>query len=159
MNCMCCVKNMGAPISWHTQKWCDKINTGTGIQTMKKIILAASVVALIAVAIAVKSLSGSDVKDSMQAMKKNYAAAMSSTDMGEFSRYAALLQAAAHDASQQSYDGSKPNEIIYRAGMLELNQEVTALNQAVAANDLSKAKSILAKVNDSKKKYHTALGE
>ncbi|AXF85120.1 hypothetical protein DTO96_100839 [Ephemeroptericola cinctiostellae] len=126
---------------------------------MKKIILAASVVALIAVAIGVKSLSGSDVKDSMQAMKKNYAAAMSSTDMSEFSRYAALLQAAAHDASQQSYDGSKPNEIIYQAGMLELNQEMTALNQAVAANDLSKAKSILAKVNDSKKKYHTALGE
>ena len=126
---------------------------------MKKIILAATVVALIAIAIGVKSLSSSDVKESMQTMKKNYAAAMSSTDMNEFSKYATLLQTAAHDASQQDYDGSKPNEIIYRAGMLELNQEMTELNQAVAANDLSKAKSILAKVNDSKKKYHTALGE
>ena len=126
---------------------------------MKKIILAGSVVALIAIAIGVKSLSGSGVKDSMQAMKKNYAAAMGSTDMNEFSKYATLLQTAAQDTSQQDYDGTKPNEVIYRAGMLELNQEMTALNQAVAANDLPKAKSILAKVNDSKKKYHTALGE
>ena len=126
---------------------------------MKKISIAVVLLAIAAAFGFKVFFSDSGVKDSMKELKKTYAAAMSSTNMTEFAKQAALLQTAAQNASKQDYDGSKPNEVVYRAGMMELGQEMSDLNQAIAANDLSKAKSILARVNDSKKKYHTALGE
>lgn len=125
----------------------------------RNILILAVIVAFVGAAFAYFSLRGPSVESTMKDMQANYKAAMSSSTMAEFAPLAAKLQSAVQLASKQDYDGSKPNQVVYNAGMMELSQEMTELNQAITANDLNKAKEVLAKVNESKKKYHKTLGE
>ncbi|TDR30901.1 cytochrome b562 [Hydromonas duriensis] len=128
---------------------------------MKKLSLI--LVALVAVAGAAvwgfKSVTGPNIEAPMKRMQMTYKAAMDSNNMADFKNNVTTLQTTIQNASTLEYDGSKPNQEIYRAGMHELDEHMAAVNQAIADNDLDKAKAALAKVNDSKKKYHKALGE
>lgn len=127
---------------------------------MKKIISIAILAAvLVGVGVGYKSCSSPSIKSNMKEMQQNYKAAMNATTIEEFSKYATQLEAKAQVAAKQDYDGTKPNEAIYKAGMVELNTEMTDLHKAVVANDLDKAKKIMSTINDTKKKYHNALGE
>lgn len=126
---------------------------------MKRILMTVAVIVAVgAGAFGYFALRGPSVESTMKDMQVNYKAAMSSTTMTEFAPIAAKLQAAAVAASKQKFDGSQPNQVIYGAGMMELSQEMAELNQAIAANDLEKAKAVLAKMIESKKKYHKTLG-
>lgn len=126
---------------------------------MKRILIIVAVIAaVVAGAFGYFALRGPSVESTMKEMQANYKAAMSSTTMAEFAPIAAKLQTAAAAASKQPYDGSQPNQVVYGAGMMELNQEMAELNQAIMANDLEKAKQVLAKIIESKKKYHKTLG-
>lgn len=126
---------------------------------MKKIIsIVVLVLALLGVGIAYKSCGSPSIKANMKEMKQHYKDAMDANSMTELSKHAALLETTAQTVAKQDYDGTKPNEAIYKAGMVELSAEMTELRKAVADNDLDKAKKILSLINDTKKKYHTVLG-
>ena len=95
-----------------------------------------------------------EVKNVMKDMKVAMKGAMNSTSIPEFSHYAKQLQDDAAKASKLQY---KSDPETYRKGMQELQQELTAVNQAVHANDLKAAKAALQKINASKKHYHDLL--
>lgn len=127
---------------------------------MKKLILILVVIAAVvgAAVWGFKSVTGPNIEAPMKRMQTTYKAAMESPNMAEFKSNVAEFQTAQQNVSKLTFDGSKPDQEIYRAGMLELEEGLAAVNQAIAANDLEKAKAALAKLNDSKKKYHKALG-
>jgi soluble cytochrome b562 len=96
----------------------------------------------------------SEIKRLMKDMKLAMQGAMASTTMAQFSGYVSRLQSDALEVSSQQY---RSDPATYREGMQALQQELTAVDQAVRANDLVAAKQGLQKINDTKKHYHDLL--
>lgn len=96
-----------------------------------------------------------EVKNVMKDMKAAMRGAMNSTSIAEFSTYATRLQNDAIMADKMQYHR---NQAIYHKGLLQMQTEMDAVNQAVRANDLNAAKSALQKINSTKKQYHHLLG-
>jgi soluble cytochrome b562 len=118
------------------------------------LVLAMALMALMTASPVVQAQS-SDIKQTMNEMKRAFNGAMNSSSIEEFSRYAAQLQTSVSAASTMHYTDDPAT---YRQGMQELQQNLDRMNQAVRAKDLPAAKNALRQMNLVKKHYHDLIG-
>lgn len=96
----------------------------------------------------------SEIKQTMNDMKRAYNGALNSATLADFARYAGQLQAGADEAGRMTF---KDDPDTYRQGMQQLQQQLALVNKAVAAGNLAGAKEALHQVNVAKKHYHDLL--
>ncbi len=104
--------------------------------------------------LATSHANANEIKNVMKDMKHAMRDAMDSTSIAEFSKYANQLQNDASMADKMQYHR---NQAVYHKGLLQMQAQMDAVNQAVRANDLNAAKSALQKINITKKQYHHLL--
>lgn len=96
-----------------------------------------------------------EVKQLMRDMKHAMQGAMNSRTIPEMTGYVARLESDVQQASRQQYRDDQPT---YDEGMRTLRGELTEVDRAVQANDLTAAKQALRRINGTKKHYHDLLG-
>lgn len=96
-----------------------------------------------------------EIKTLMRDMKHAMQGAMSSRTIPEMKGYVTRLENDAQQASRQRY---RDDQSTYDEGMGKLRDELTAVDRAIQANDLSAAKQALRQINGTKKRYHDLLG-
>lgn len=96
-----------------------------------------------------------EIKTLMRDMKRAMQGAMDSRTIPEMKGYVARLENDAQQASRQRYRNDQPT---YDEGMRTLHDELTEVDRAIQANDLSAAKQALRRISGSKKHYHDLLG-
>ncbi|VWB96350.1 cytochrome B562 [Burkholderia lata] len=96
-----------------------------------------------------------EIKTLMTDMKHAMQGAMGSRTTAEMNGYVARLESDAQQASRQRY---RDDQATYDEGMRALRDELTEVDQAIQANDLTAAKQALRRINSTKKRYHDLLG-
>ncbi|HDR9510445.1 cytochrome B562 [Burkholderia cepacia] len=96
-----------------------------------------------------------EIKTLMRDMKHAMQGAMDSRSIPEMKGYVARLENDAQQASRQRYRNDQPT---YDEGMRTLHDELTEVDRAIQANDLSAAKQALRRISGSKRHYHDLLG-
>ncbi|WP_234745413.1 cytochrome b562 [Burkholderia sp. WTPI3] len=96
-----------------------------------------------------------EIKTLMTDMKHAMQGAMASRTTAEMNGYVARLESDAQQASRQRY---RDDQATYDEGMRALRDELTEVDRAIQADDLSAAKQALRRINGTKKRYHDLLG-
>ncbi|UMY33419.1 cytochrome b562 [Burkholderia contaminans] len=96
-----------------------------------------------------------EIKTLMRDMKHAMQGAMNSQTIPEMKGYVARLEGDAQQAARQRYRNDQPT---YDEGMRTLQNELTEVDRAIQANDLSAAKQALRRINGTRKRYHDLLG-
>ncbi|KAB0655725.1 cytochrome b562 [Burkholderia diffusa] len=96
-----------------------------------------------------------EIKTLMRDMKHAMQGAMASRTTAEMNGYVTRLESDAQQASRQRY---RDDQATYDEGMRALRDELTEVDHAIQANDLTAAKQALRRVNSTKKHYHDLLG-
>jgi len=96
-----------------------------------------------------------EIKTLMKDMKYAMQSAMASRTIPEMKGYMTRLERDAQRASQQPYRDDQPT---YDEGMRALGDELTEVDRAIQANDLTAARQALRRISATKKRYHHLLG-
>lgn len=96
----------------------------------------------------------SEIKVAMKDMKSAMRGALASTSMPELSHYVAQFERRAEQASRMPYRG---DQATYDAGMQKLKQQLGAVDDAIRANDMNRAKRDLRMIDATRKHYHDLL--
>lgn len=98
----------------------------------------------------------SALKTSMEEMGESYKPMSEAQSLGAMRTEVADFKTALNTAAMQKV---KPDDqATFDEGMKKLDDLVKELDSALAANDEAKAKEIVAKLGDTRKKYHKELG-